>query len=81
MSNSKRSNVASSSKAESLKTVESVHHSPNKQVRGSLTGGSPARPLILEPIQNPPTLESKPDSSLAKTKVVEVMPPPEEELP
>ena len=47
--NSKRS-VLNSSQAESLKTVESVHHSPDKKLSIGIKGQSPKRPLVLEPI-------------------------------
>jgi len=57
MSITKRSGY--SSKAESYKTVESVHHTPDKT--NKLTSASPRRPLVLEPIQNPPLLENRTD--------------------
>ena len=52
---SKRS-VLSSKASESMKTVESVHNSPDKRLSIGLKGQSPKRPLVLEPIQNPPTV-------------------------
>ena len=66
MSTSKRSMY--SSKAESLKTVESVHNSPQKTgtIKG-ITEGSPRRPLVLEPIQNPPTVEA----TASKTNLIQ----------
>jgi len=45
-----------SEKSKSLKTVESVHDSPQKPIGDKITESSPRRPFALDPIKNPPTL-------------------------
>ena len=41
---------------------QSPHKSP---LKSSLTGASPRRPLVLEPIQNPPSVDvNKPEAKL-----------------
>lgn len=48
-----------SAKSMSLKTVESVHNSPEKPKDGGgkLTDASSKRPFALDPITNPPNLD------------------------
>ena len=65
MSTGKRSTV--NSKAGSIKTVQSVHHSPEKALPGEkLANASPSNNLTtpltfaLQPMDNPPTIEPMP---------------------
>ena len=59
---------------ESVKTVQSVHDSPNPVAK--ITGASPGRGLlVLEPIQNPPTIDLKAaiiQNANSKTNIAEV---------
>lgn len=72
MSVSKRSGY--SSKMESVKTVQSVHNSPNPVAK--IARASPRVPLVLEPIQNPPTIDIKTaiiNNTNSKTNLAEVL--------
>lgn len=70
MSTSKRSGYSSKANEASLKTVQSLHDSPEKaQLGNKLASGSPRPPLVLEPIQNPPTIDTKPVHTVSKGKL------------